>query len=51
MEGIGEAGSWEGNAHDATSCWKVIQDMVEVEVKVKDHYQFMIKMTLGWHQE
>lgn len=24
MDGIGEVESWEGNIHDAASCWKVI---------------------------
>ena len=30
MEGMGDAESWEGNIHDAASCWKV---MVSVEVR------------------
>ena len=30
MEGMGDLGRWEGNIHDAASCWKV---MVNVELE------------------
>ena len=33
MEGMGEVERWEGNIHDAASCWKVI---LNVKVKRND---------------
>ena len=40
IDGMGEGGSWEGKVQEAISCWKVMEDMVNIEIE--GCYLFMI---------